>query len=285
MARYLDPKNDLVFKRIFGEHPHLLKSFLNALMPLEEGRYIESLEYLSPENVPENPLKKFSIVDVRCKDNYGRYFIVEMQMQWSTVFPSRMLLNVSRSYSRQIDKGDDYDILHPVYGLGILNQSFDNKTPEFYHRYQMANCKNTSETIDGIEIILVELPKFKPESVEEKKMAVLWLRFLKEIKDGARVISGDLLANKEINEAVTICEEAAFTDMELYAYERYWMDISNEKSMLSNSFREGLAVGDQERQTLKQEISEKDRVLSEKDKALEARDKEIEELKRLLNKQ
>ncbi|MDR0395219.1 MAG: Rpn family recombination-promoting nuclease/putative transposase, partial [Tannerella sp.] len=34
MARYLDPKNDLIFKRIFGEHPHLLVSFLNALMPL-----------------------------------------------------------------------------------------------------------------------------------------------------------------------------------------------------------------------------------------------------------
>ncbi|MDR0687643.1 MAG: Rpn family recombination-promoting nuclease/putative transposase, partial [Prevotellaceae bacterium] len=33
MARYLDPKNDLTFKRIFGEHPDLLKSFLNALMP------------------------------------------------------------------------------------------------------------------------------------------------------------------------------------------------------------------------------------------------------------
>jgi hypothetical protein len=28
MARYLDPKNDLPFKRIFGEHPDLLKSFL-----------------------------------------------------------------------------------------------------------------------------------------------------------------------------------------------------------------------------------------------------------------
>ncbi|MDR2809813.1 MAG: Rpn family recombination-promoting nuclease/putative transposase, partial [Tannerellaceae bacterium] len=33
MAHYLDPKNDLVFKRIFGEHPDLLISFLNALMP------------------------------------------------------------------------------------------------------------------------------------------------------------------------------------------------------------------------------------------------------------
>ena len=24
--RYLDPKNDLTFKKIFGQHPHLLKS-------------------------------------------------------------------------------------------------------------------------------------------------------------------------------------------------------------------------------------------------------------------
>ena len=30
MANYLDPKHDLVFKKIFGERPHLLISFLNA---------------------------------------------------------------------------------------------------------------------------------------------------------------------------------------------------------------------------------------------------------------
>ncbi|MDR1415577.1 MAG: Rpn family recombination-promoting nuclease/putative transposase, partial [Odoribacteraceae bacterium] len=72
MPRYLNPKNDLPFKRIFGEHPDLLKSFLNALMPLEENQQIVSLEYLSPEQVPENPGKKYSIVDVRCKDNFGR---------------------------------------------------------------------------------------------------------------------------------------------------------------------------------------------------------------------
>ncbi|MDR1406896.1 MAG: Rpn family recombination-promoting nuclease/putative transposase, partial [Tannerella sp.] len=38
MAIYLDPKNDFVFKRIFGNHPGLLISFLNALMPFEPGR-------------------------------------------------------------------------------------------------------------------------------------------------------------------------------------------------------------------------------------------------------
>ncbi|MDR2087658.1 MAG: Rpn family recombination-promoting nuclease/putative transposase, partial [Dysgonamonadaceae bacterium] len=106
MSRYLDPKNDLPFKRIFGEHPDLLMSFLNALMPLEENQQIESLEYLPTEQVPENPLKKNSIVDVRCKDNFGRQFIVEMQMFWNTSFSKRMVFNASKAYVQQLDKAE-----------------------------------------------------------------------------------------------------------------------------------------------------------------------------------
>ena len=279
MARYLDPKNDLVFKRIFGEHPHLLKSFLNALMPLEEGQNIEDLEYLSPENVPENPLKKFSIVDVRCRDNYGLMFIVEMQMEWSTVFPDRMLLNVARTYSRQLERGGEYEDLQPVYGLGILNETFDHKTPEYYHHYQLANLKNLDEKIGGIEVIMVELPKFKPGTATEKKMAALWLRFLKETKDRTTTtgVADELLANKEIHEALDVCEEAAFSDAELEAYEHYWMNISTEKTLLKVSFNEGkaegkvegkaeglaegLAKGEEERRRLLQENEELKRML------------------------
>jgi len=55
MARYLDPRNDLTFKRIFGEHPDLLINFLNALMPLPPNRLIREIEYLSPEQVPDLP--------------------------------------------------------------------------------------------------------------------------------------------------------------------------------------------------------------------------------------
>ncbi|MCE3239449.1 MAG: hypothetical protein K0R24_2430, partial [Gammaproteobacteria bacterium] len=33
MARYLNPKIDLIFKRIFGEHERIVKSFLNAILP------------------------------------------------------------------------------------------------------------------------------------------------------------------------------------------------------------------------------------------------------------
>ena len=36
MSRYLDPKADVVFKKIFGEHPKLLISFLNVTKSMEE---------------------------------------------------------------------------------------------------------------------------------------------------------------------------------------------------------------------------------------------------------
>ena len=43
MSRYLDPKADVVFKKIFGDHPHLLKSFLNAVLPLAVNNPIVEL--------------------------------------------------------------------------------------------------------------------------------------------------------------------------------------------------------------------------------------------------
>lgn len=48
--RYLDPKADLTFKKVFGEHKHLVKSLLNALLPFENPEdEVESLEYLPVE--------------------------------------------------------------------------------------------------------------------------------------------------------------------------------------------------------------------------------------------
>lgn len=79
--RYLNPKADLTFKKVFGEHPDLVASFLNALLPFDSPEErIEHVEYLPSELVPQTPLRKNSIVDVRCKDKRGRQFIVEMQM-------------------------------------------------------------------------------------------------------------------------------------------------------------------------------------------------------------
>jgi predicted transposase/invertase (TIGR01784 family) len=243
MARYLDPKNDLPFKRIFGEHIDLLKSFLNALMPLDKDQQIVSLEYLPAEQVPENPLKKDSIVDVRCKDNYGRQFIVEMQMQWNTAFTKRMLFNASKSYVRQMKKSEEYHLLQPVYALAILNEKFDEKTDEFYHHYRIVNDKNTDERIEGLEFVMVELPKFEAETWTDRRMAVLWLRFLKEVGEDMRVVPAELKENEEISRALGMCEEGAFTEAELATYERYWDSISIQKTLIYEGKLTGRAEG------------------------------------------
>ena len=230
MARYLDPKNDLIFKRIFGEHPRLLISFLNSLMPFEEGRFIEEVQYLSAEQVPENPGKKNSIVDVKCKDNYDRHFIVEMQMYWSTSFNNRMVFNAGKAYVRQLNKNEEYHLLQPVYTLAILNENFDHKTEQFYHHYQIVNKENTDEVISGFEFVLIELPKFRPQNWENRKLAALWLRFLSEVDEKLRYLPKEMQENEEINQAAELCEEAAFTDGELLAYDDYWDAVRIEKT-------------------------------------------------------
>ena len=53
--KYLNPKADLTFKRVFGEHPDLVTSFLNALLPLQDDEEITEIEYLPSEMVPDNP--------------------------------------------------------------------------------------------------------------------------------------------------------------------------------------------------------------------------------------
>ena len=45
MAKYLDPKADVTFKKVFGEHKNLVISLPNALLPLEDGKQVESIEY------------------------------------------------------------------------------------------------------------------------------------------------------------------------------------------------------------------------------------------------
>jgi predicted transposase/invertase (TIGR01784 family) len=142
-----------------------------------------------------------------------------------------------------LQSNENYYLLQPVYGLGILNSVFDEKTPEFYHHYRTVNCKNTEEVIRGLEFVLVELPKFKPESWADRKMAVLWLRFLKEVEEHQSVVSDDLRENADIRKALDICEEGAFTDGELAAYDKYWDIIRTENALLDESRAEGKAEG------------------------------------------
>ena len=241
--RYLDPKADLTFKKVFGEHPDLVISLLNALLPLKRGEEIESVEYLTPELVPENPLRKFSIVDVRCKDNRGRQFIVEMQMVWSREFEQRVMFNSAKAYVRQLDSKEQYHLIEPVYSLNIVNDIFHKDIPEYYHYYRMVHEKHSNKVIDGLHLVFVELPKFTPTTITEKKMQVLWLRYLTEIEERTKEVPQELLENPEINKALTIVEESAYSDAQMLAYDKFWDIIRTERTFYNSAHREGFKEG------------------------------------------
>ena len=241
--KYLDPKADLTFKRVFGEHPDLVMSLLNALLPLTAGQEITDIEYLPSEMVPENPLRKNSIVDVRCKDKEGRQFIVEMQMIWSPEFKQRVLFNASKAYVRQMNVGEQYELLQPVYSLNLVNEIFEPSLEGYYHHYQMIHVENSDKVIDGLQLIFVELPKFTPHSYSEKKMQVLWLRYLTEINEKTREVPEELMANSEVKKAVNALEISAFTDAQLAGYEKFWDIISVEKTLYNSAERRGMAQG------------------------------------------
>jgi predicted transposase/invertase (TIGR01784 family) len=165
-ARFLDPKNDLVFKRIFGQHPDLIKSFLNGVLPFEEGHLIEELEYLTPEQSPRIPTMKNTIADVKCRDQTGKIFIVEMELHPTNTFATRLLFGASRAFVQQMSVGEDYSSLCPVYGLGIVNDVFDRESEEWFHHYRTVNVKDSNKVLKGLELIFLELPKFKQQTFQ-----------------------------------------------------------------------------------------------------------------------
>ena len=193
--------------------------------------------------VPENPLRKNSIVDVRCKDQQGRQFIVEMQMIWSPEFKLRVLFNASKAYVRQMDSGENYHLLQPVYSLNLVNEIFEPDLEGYYHHYKMVHVENSNKVIDGLQLIFVELPKFTPHSYAEKKMQVLWLRYLTEIDEQTLEVPAELLENPEVKKAVDALEKSAFTPAQLLGYEKFWDIISVEKTLFYSAEQRGIAAG------------------------------------------
>ena len=244
-GKYLSPKADLTFKLVFGEHKDLAMSLLNALLPLAEDAPIVSLEYETPEMVPEFKDKKNSIVDVRCKDARGRSFIVEMQMQWSDEFKKRVVMNASKAVIKEVGSGEDYTLIQPVFSLNLVDDNIKGEAPdEFYHDYAILNVAHPERSIDYLRFVFVELPKFQPRNIMEKKMAVLWLRFLTEINEKTDEVPAELLENEATRKALSIIEKSAMSEGQLYAYEKFWDAVVTERVLAKDNFDRGVAEGE-----------------------------------------
>jgi predicted transposase/invertase (TIGR01784 family) len=82
IVKYLDPKNDIAFKKIFGteKNKDVLIHFLNDVLSNTKKHKIKSVTLLNTAQPPEIAIQKTSAVDVLCEDTKGVQYIVEMQV-------------------------------------------------------------------------------------------------------------------------------------------------------------------------------------------------------------
>ena len=103
--------------------------------------------------------------------------------------------------------------------------------------------KDSNKVIEGLHFTFIELPKFTPHSIADKRMMVLWLRFLTEINSNTKDIPSDLLNDPEIGKAVEELEISGFTDAELRAYDKFWDSVSVERTLLDDRYQKGMEKG------------------------------------------
>ena len=124
--QFADIKNDIAFRKIFGNETkkEILLSFLNAVLKLEGNKKITWVEILNPYQLPIILGAKSTILDVKAKDKAGNEYIVEMQVTDKIGFAKRVVYYSAKSYSAQLNVGEDYYQLKPTIFIGILNFTF-----------------------------------------------------------------------------------------------------------------------------------------------------------------
>ncbi len=72
-------------------------------------------------------------------------------MNWTDHFKQRLLFGTSQAFVKQLEKGEEYKCLQPVYGLGIVAEIYEKTTSEWYHHYQLVK-KSDAENSQGCPI-------------------------------------------------------------------------------------------------------------------------------------
>ena len=242
--RYLDPKADLTFKRVFGEHPDLVISLLNALLPFQtKEEEIQSVEYLTPFHAPDNLFFNENVVNVKCTNNNGSHFFVQIQTFWAPSFSLHVKPNSSKAYISKLGKRIGMNYQEPVFSLNLVREIVDADVDNYYHFYDIVQDDLTERIIDNFHLVFVELPKFTPHTMGEKRMQVLWLRYLTEIDGYMETVPQELLDNPEINKAMEVVEESAYTPEQLLGYDKFWDIIRTENTLYNSGVRQGLEKG------------------------------------------
>ena len=184
IIKLLDPKNDYVFKRIFGHtgNEDITKSFLSSIIPDK----IEKIE-LDCNPIMDKDLldDKLGILDIKARLNDNVVCNVEMQICDKKNIEKRLLFYWSKMYSQGIKQGQDYDELKRTIAILISDYNLEKlkKIPEYVTKWNIREEKYGKIILtDVLEIYIIELNKLKNGAVKDNQKLNSWLYFIKNSK-------------------------------------------------------------------------------------------------------
>lgn len=239
---YLDPKSDIAFKRLFGDivHKNILISFLNSVLERPQGQQIVNVVMNDPNNVPETPLSKTSIVDVRCTDQSGQQYIIEMQVITQKDYTARAQYYSALALSRQLAAGERYDKLVPVIFVGILDFALF-KTKDYLSHHLILDRNTYEQELKHFEFHFVELVKFNKNHDELVTFLDKWIYFLKHAVTLQKV--PDSLDEPVIHEAFDVLAQSNWSKKDLESYDHYLDAIRSSASQLDTAYDRGISEG------------------------------------------
>ncbi len=246
IIKFLDPKNDVAFRKIFGSEKNkdILIHFLNDMIDFTGGFPIEKVTILKTIMDPDIAAKKTSIVDILCEDEKGTKYIVEMQVAQAKGFEKRAQYYASKAYSSQANVGDQYDSLKEVIFLAIANYVMFPNKQDYKSDHVILDKKTKEWDLKDFSFTFVELPKFTKDIDSLETIQEKWCYFFKHAAETSPEELKKILENDGILEkAYQELDQFYWTKEELSAYEQAEKARKDYIASLQYKYDEGIAKG------------------------------------------
>lgn len=245
-TKYLDPKNDLAFKKIFGQEKHksIPISFLNAVFNLTGEDEIIDLDFLEGTQLPEIQARKESIVDVLVRDRKGIKYVIEMQVSKVLGFEKRAQFYAAKTYCSHFNIGGDYVDLKKVIFLAITSYIAFPDKEDYKSDHVILDRKTYENDLKDFSFTFVELPKFEKKSNELKTLEDKWYYFLKHAEE-SNTIKAALSKSAEIRAAYGVLERIHWSERELREYDAIAMAAADARGALMAAKLDGEKIGEE----------------------------------------
>ena len=235
---WLLPRTDVVFKILFGKHPHVLKQFLQCVLDLKQDEY-KSIKLLDT-NQRFDPESKLTILDLKIETFSGDIIDVEMQLLPMRSIVKRILYYLSQMIVEQLQPSQTYSSLKRVITIFIMDRDILQEDNRPNHRFRFVDREADIELSNLMEVNILELEKARQKKTIDSPLDV-WLKFLaastkEEFMEYAAQDAG-------VKEACAILENLSANDQirrEAEARIKAWRD---EQDRLEGAREEGLKEG------------------------------------------